>query len=290
MSSSAGVSASEAGKVHGRRPPGSASPKSTSATARPPSWPGSQHQSSPGTDPAHERSIGDPATTATTVRGWTATTASISSTCRPGSSSDVRSRPSVSQSLSRPTTTSATSASAAAATARSKASGSSGGAHRSSAPSRICGSSLRATSSRATGSPATRSTASPAGAPSTVRVASPLVLILKRCGPEARGVNVAVARADQTSTRPSPDGSSRNTTRKSRGRSRLRTAPSAPRISTSTPTVPSDRRRSAPCSAGVPRLAVTPGSTTTPRPAARAGRRRSWPRRWASRGRCPRPG
>ena len=45
-----------------------------------------------------------------------------------------------------------------------------------------------------------------------------------------------------------------------------RTDPSPPRISTSTPTVRSARRRSAPSSAGVPRLADGPGSTTTRSP------------------------
>ena len=139
--------------VHGSRPPGSSSPKSTSASARPPSWPGSQPQSTAGTDGAHDTSTGEPASTTTTVRGWTAATASISSTWRPGSASDSRSRPSVSQSPSRPTTTTAASAAAAAATARSNASSGSGGAHRSSAASRWRGSSRRTTSSSRTGSP-----------------------------------------------------------------------------------------------------------------------------------------
>ena len=100
--------------------------------ACPPSWPGYQHHSIAGTSSAQERSTGDPASTTTTVRGCTAATARISSTWRPGSDRSSRSRPSVSQSPSRPTTTTAASRTAAASTARSKASAGSGGAQRSS--------------------------------------------------------------------------------------------------------------------------------------------------------------
>ena len=43
-----GRPSSDAGQVIGRRPPGSAAPKSTSASALPASWPGNQHSSTPG--------------------------------------------------------------------------------------------------------------------------------------------------------------------------------------------------------------------------------------------------
>ena len=60
---------------------------------------------------------GEPALTTTTVRGLTAATARTSSSCRPGSASDVRSKPSLSTSSLVPTTTTATSLARASSTA-----------------------------------------------------------------------------------------------------------------------------------------------------------------------------
>ena len=73
----------------------------TSATAATISWPPNQHCSTAPRRPAHDRSTGAPALTTTTVRWLTAATRRISSSCRPGSSKCLRSRPSVSHSCGR---------------------------------------------------------------------------------------------------------------------------------------------------------------------------------------------
>ena len=69
------------------------------------------------TSSRHGSSTGEPALTTTTVRGLAAATARTSSSCRPGSASDVRSKPSLSTSSLVPTTTTATSLVRASSTA-----------------------------------------------------------------------------------------------------------------------------------------------------------------------------
>src|SRR5947209_5845524 len=112
-----GASARTAGQVLGSRPPGSASPSRTWASAAPNSMPGNQATSTAATSSRHGSSTGAPALTTTTVRGLTEATARTSSSCRPGSASDVRSKPSLSTSSLVPTTTTARSASRASSTA-----------------------------------------------------------------------------------------------------------------------------------------------------------------------------
>ena len=64
-----GSPSSIAGQVVGSRPPGSAAPSSTSASALPTPGPGNQVSSTAGTSSAHGSSTGAPALTTTTVRG-----------------------------------------------------------------------------------------------------------------------------------------------------------------------------------------------------------------------------
>ena len=78
-----------AGQVVGSRPPGSAAPSSTSASALPASWPGNHTSSVAGTSSSHGISTGAPALTTAIVRGWTSATRRTSSSWRPGSASDV---------------------------------------------------------------------------------------------------------------------------------------------------------------------------------------------------------
>src|SRR5260370_155525 len=112
-----GGRSSLAGEVVGSRPPGSACPSSTSASAFPNSWPPNQVSSTAATSPAQGSRTGAPEFTTTTVRGLAAATRRTSSSWRPGSASDVRSKPSLSTSAVVPTTTTATSLPAASATA-----------------------------------------------------------------------------------------------------------------------------------------------------------------------------
>ncbi len=75
ITSVTGASANRAGQVVGSRPPGSACPRSTSASAAPPSCPGNQVSSTAATSSRHGSSTGDPALTTTTVFGLAAATA-----------------------------------------------------------------------------------------------------------------------------------------------------------------------------------------------------------------------
>ena len=113
VSRKTGVSSSRAGIVHGSRPPGSASPKSTSAT-RPAALLARQPapEQPPAPIAAHDRSTGEPATTDHDRAGLDGghRLDELDLAARAGRATS-RSRPSVSQSSSRPTTTTATSAS-----------------------------------------------------------------------------------------------------------------------------------------------------------------------------------
>ena len=124
----AGVSSRRFGNVIGSRPPGSASPVSTSTSASPISWPGNHSCRTAGTSSSHGIVTGEPVLSTTTVFGLAATTAATRSSWSPGSASDVRSSPSVSQSSSVPTMTIATSAPSATAAARAMASSAGTGA------------------------------------------------------------------------------------------------------------------------------------------------------------------
>src|SRR6266568_2668541 len=111
----AGTWLSEAGKVTGRCPPGSVWPNSTLASEVPLVWPGYQASSRPATPASHGIATGAPALTTTTVRGFAAATAEISSSWADGRFSDGRSV--ASDSVSSDTTTTATDADLAAGTA-----------------------------------------------------------------------------------------------------------------------------------------------------------------------------
>ena len=88
-----------AGHVVGRRPPGSASPSSTSASAWPNSWPGNQVSSTAGTSSAHGSSTGAPGVDDDDrARVGRPRRARTSSSWRPGSASESRSKPSLSTS------------------------------------------------------------------------------------------------------------------------------------------------------------------------------------------------
>ncbi len=119
-----GSPSSLTGQVVGSRPPGSTAPSTTSARASPISWPPNQASRIAGTSSAHGSSTGAPALTTTTVRGFAAATRRTSSSWRPGSASESRSKPSLSTSSVVPTTTTATSASRASASARARPSSS----------------------------------------------------------------------------------------------------------------------------------------------------------------------
>src|SRR5581483_1659496 len=111
----AGTWLSAAGNVTGRWPPGSVRPNSTLASAVPLAWPGYQASSTPATWPSQGIETGAPALTTTTVCGFAAATAEISSSCADGRFSDSRSV--ASDSVSSETTTTAVLAERAAATA-----------------------------------------------------------------------------------------------------------------------------------------------------------------------------
>ena len=97
----------------GRWPPGSVSPNSTVASAVPLVWPGYQASTTADTDESHGIGTGAPALTTTTVCGFAAATAWISSFCADGRSSHGRSV--ASDSVSSDTTTTAAYADFAAA-------------------------------------------------------------------------------------------------------------------------------------------------------------------------------
>src|SRR4051812_48706595 len=103
--------------VVGNFPDGETSPDTTSASALPHSCPGNQVCMIAATLSAHGIDTGDAALTMTTVRELTAAMARTSSSCGGGSDIESRSLPSVSQSLSVPTTQTTASARRASATA-----------------------------------------------------------------------------------------------------------------------------------------------------------------------------
>ena len=111
----AGTWLSEAGKVTGRCPPGSVWPNSTLASAVPLVWPGYQASTTPATAGSHGIATGAPALMTTTVCGFAAATAEISSSWADGRFSDSRSV--ASDSVASDTTTTATDADLAADTA-----------------------------------------------------------------------------------------------------------------------------------------------------------------------------
>ncbi len=104
-----------AGKVTGRCPLGSVWPKRTLASDVPLLWPGYQASSTPATWDSQGIATGAPALITTTVFGFAAATASISSSCADGRFSDGRSA--ASDSVSSETTTTAVEADWAALTA-----------------------------------------------------------------------------------------------------------------------------------------------------------------------------
>src|SRR5579863_5278063 len=104
-----------AGKVTGRCPPGSVCPNRTLASDVPLVWPGYQASSTAATWDTQGIATGAPALITTTVCGFAAATASISSSCADGRLSEGRSV--ASDSVSSDTTTTATDADWAAATA-----------------------------------------------------------------------------------------------------------------------------------------------------------------------------
>src|SRR5579863_3408658 len=104
-----------AGKVTGRCPPGSVWPNRTLASDVPLVWPGYQASRTPATWDSQGIATGAPALITTTVCGFTAATASISSSCADGRLSDGRSV--ASDSVSSETTTTAVDADWAALTA-----------------------------------------------------------------------------------------------------------------------------------------------------------------------------
>src|ERR1700719_2947645 len=111
----AGTWLSDDGNVTGRCPPGSIWPNSTLASDVPFVCPGYQASSTPATDDSHGIATGAPALTTTTVCGFAAATAEISSSCADGRFSDSRSV--ASDSVSSDTTTTAVEAARAAFTA-----------------------------------------------------------------------------------------------------------------------------------------------------------------------------
>src|SRR6202035_1501322 len=111
----AGTWLSDDGNVTGRCPPGSVWPNSTLASDVPLVCPGYQASTTPATDDSHGIATGAPALITTTVCGFAAATAEISSSCADGKVSDSRSV--ASDSVSSDTTTTAVDAALAAATA-----------------------------------------------------------------------------------------------------------------------------------------------------------------------------
>src|SRR5215469_12138128 len=84
MGVDAGTWPSEDGNVTGRCPDGLVWPNSTLASAVPLLWPGYQASTTPATWCSHGIAIGAPALTTTTVFGFAAATAEISSSCPDG--------------------------------------------------------------------------------------------------------------------------------------------------------------------------------------------------------------
>ena len=269
--------------VHGRRPPGSSSPNSTSASARPPSWPGSQPHSTAGTDDGPRQVDRRPGQhdddrarldrrhrLASAPPGGRAAPATRDRAPRSPSRRRDRSRPRRRRPRGRrpPRGRTRRPAPAARTAARRPAAGADRRGGRPAPAARARRRSARSES--------------PTGTPSAVSVASPLVLTLNRCAPLTRG-----REGCRRSGRPAASAASsgvveeqhpevagpqpwRAPRRRRRGSRRRR------------PAVPSARRRSAPSIAGVPRLAVGPGlDHDRRRPAARAARRPPWRRRWA---------
>src|SRR5262249_7742617 len=97
-----------AGKVTGKCPPGSVWPNRTLPSAVPLLWPGYQASSTPATWDSQGIATGAPALITTTVCGFAAATAEISSSCADGRFSDGRSA--ASDSVSSETTTTAAAA------------------------------------------------------------------------------------------------------------------------------------------------------------------------------------
>ena len=104
-----------AGKVIGRCPPGSVWPNRTLASDVPLVWPGYQASRTAATWDSHGMATGAPALITTTVCGFAAATAWISSSCADGRLSDCRSA--ASDSVSSETTTTAVDAALAVLTA-----------------------------------------------------------------------------------------------------------------------------------------------------------------------------
>src|SRR5260221_2862335 len=104
-----------AGKVTGRCPPGSVWPNRTLASDVPLVWPGYQASTTAATWDSHGIATGAPALITTTVFGFAAATAWMSSSCADGRLSDGRSA--ASDSVSSETTTTAVDADLAALTA-----------------------------------------------------------------------------------------------------------------------------------------------------------------------------
>src|SRR5258708_35723520 len=104
-----------AGKVTGRCPPGSVCPNRTLASDVPLVWPGYQASRTAATWDSHGMATGAPALITTTVCGFAAATAWISSSCADGRLSACRSA--ASDSVSSETTTTAVDAALAALTA-----------------------------------------------------------------------------------------------------------------------------------------------------------------------------
>ena len=99
----------DAGNVSARRPPGSASPTSTSQIADPAAWPPRYASTTAAGRSAQGNSTGAPLTSTTTVRGLAAHTAATRASWSGGRASVVRSKPSASSMAGRPTNTTATS-------------------------------------------------------------------------------------------------------------------------------------------------------------------------------------
>src|SRR5580700_2917160 len=108
----AGTWLSEDGNVTGRWPPGSVWPNSTLASEVPLVWPGYHASITPATCDSHGIATGAPASSTTTVCGFAAVTAEISSSWADGRFSDGRSV--ASDWVSSDTTTTATFADMAA--------------------------------------------------------------------------------------------------------------------------------------------------------------------------------
>src|SRR6516165_11838412 len=104
-----------AGNVTGRWPLGSVWPNRTLASEVPLVWPGYQASTTPATAGSHGIATGAPALMTTTVCGFAAATAEISSSCADGRFSDSRSV--ASDWVSSDTTTTATDADLAASAA-----------------------------------------------------------------------------------------------------------------------------------------------------------------------------